>query len=243
MKVTLITPTGGRPQCFSILERLIKAQTRQPDTWIVIDDCVPHTVCTLNQTYIRGPKLWYPGMNTQKENMLLGLKYIKEGAVFIIEDDDYYAPDYIETMVGLLEHSYIAGIGESKYYSVQYGGHIVLQNFAHASLSQTAFRSSLLEVAREATLSDNFYIDIELWKICRENNVPWTLLHNTSLGVGMKGLPGRLGLTPSHTSKQYFIDSGHKILREWLGKDVAYYVPYLRNFKLRDNPGITTRNV
>jgi hypothetical protein len=176
-------------------------------------------------------------MNTQKENMLEGLKYVTGDVLYVFEDDDFYAPQYIEKTLPLLSSAEIVGLGESKYYYTHIPGSIVLSNFGHASLSQTAIRSSLIPMLKEAIYSQNFYIDIELWKYARERNVPWALLHNTTLGVGLKGLPGRLGLTPSHRSKQCFIDSNYDVLHSWLGSDIKYYTPYLRNFKPRNFAG------
>lgn len=234
MKVSVLIPTGARPHCFRITEQCLKSQTRQPDEVIIVDDCLPNTVCTLGEKYIRGPQIWQPHMNTQKANLLAGLKYVTGDVLYTCEDDDFYGPRFIEETLPLLEGAHIVGLGESKYYYTAIPGSLILSNFGHASLSQTAIRASLIPMLKEAILSDNFFIDIELWKMARERNIPWTLLHNTCLGVGIKNLPGRPGLTESHRSKQCFIDSGHTVLRSWLGDSVKYYIPYLKGFKIRN---------
>ena len=43
--------------------------------------------------------------------------------ILVIEDDDYYAPNYIEVMYKLLETSEIAGISNSRYYHMQVPGY------------------------------------------------------------------------------------------------------------------------
>ena len=99
--IIAITPTGGRPEAFLLCEMWMARQTRQPDLWIVVDDVEPQTSCTMNQIHIAPTEPWNDGPSTQHRNILLALDYIESEIggdghkLLFIEDDDYYAADYV----------------------------------------------------------------------------------------------------------------------------------------------------
>lgn len=232
MIVTLITPTGARPEAFELLEKFIQRQTyRGAIQWIVVDDCTPRTVCRMKQTYLRGPEDWEAGVNTQRANMKLALTKVEGDYIMFPEDDDYYAPNYIETMLTFLRYADIVGLGSSRYYHVGVPGWKIMPNVAHASLSQTAIKASLLPLMVNAVNSGELYFDVHMWRTCKEKRIPWMLLNNSSFSVGMKGMKGRTGITRSHIEKDYFYDTNYSKLTEWIGKDVDLYKPFLRPFR------------
>lgn len=231
-RVVLITPTGGRPEAFALCEKYMKRQTyKGPLTWLLIDDCFPTVRPTMGQMYIRGPRVWQAGLNTQRFNMEEAMKHLPSdtGYIFVIEDDDYYAPNYIEVMVGLLRHAEIAGLSNSRYYGLHVPGSITMHNYGHASLSQTAIRASLIPELISSINSGDLYIDIVLWRQAREKFKSLVLLANTSLSVGIKGMPGRMGITGSHRDRKYFHDPVQAVLKSWLGADFALYTPYIKS--------------
>lgn len=228
MKISLITPTGGRGEAFSLCEEWMKKQTIQYHEWVVIDDCVrTSTKCTLGQNYIVADKQWKEGYNTQRENMNQALKEVTGDVLFLIEDDDYYAPEYLETMVKLLETSEIAGLSNSKYYHLG-AGHRFMYNYEHSSLCTTAIRKSQLKRLYRAVNSGHFYFDIQMWKSCKEDGVSMALLANTKLSIGIKGMKGRTGLSRGHQVDGYTEDSELKVFKDWLGKDWEHYKPFLK---------------
>lgn len=231
MLVTLITPTGGRPEAFALCEKLIQRQTfRGNIQWLVSDDCTPRTKVHFNQTYMIGPEEWKPGFNTQRFNMEMLLTKAKGDYIFVIEDDDFYAPTYLHTMIQYLQTNDIVGLGNSQYYNVGVPGWKIMTNFAHASLSQTAFKKSLLPTLLEAVNSGEFFFDIYLWRKARERRLPWTLIHNSNISIGMKGMKGRTGITTSHKEKDFHYDTNYSKLESWIGRDIELYRPFLRPF-------------
>lgn len=228
--ITLITLTGGRPELFKLLEKFVARQTyKGPMSWLVVDDCQPATVCTMGQHYIKGPRTWEPGVNTQRFNMEAALSAVAGQYVFILEDDDYYRPTYIDTMLRHLQQSDAVGVGNAKYYHVGVPGYKYLRNYVHAALSMTAFNVKLLPILKAAVNSGEFYFDAYFWRRVMDTRESFTIINNTNISVGFKGLPGRSGLTHSHREKKdYLYDAGHAKLKSWLGVDYGVYEPYLR---------------
>lgn len=228
--ITLITCTGARPQAFALCESFVKAQTIQPKYWIVVDDSEPRTACTLGQTYLRGPRAWEPSLNTHRFNMEAALAAIPSDTdiVAIFEDDDFYAPYYLQVMVRALEFSQVAGLSNARYYNLAFQGYKEMQNFQSASLAHTALRSSSLSLLKKAIDSGNFYFDIELWDRVIAEKEPFTLVANSSLGLGIKGLPGKPGLTGSHKErKDYLYDAGKVTFNVWFGVYGSLYETFL----------------
>ena len=223
--ITLITATGGRPEAFALCESMIAKQTyKGPMQWIVVDDCVPPTKCTLKQEYYVGPKQWREGINTHRLNLDHIIPKIQGNYIFIIEDDDYYAPTYIQTHLELLKQAHIVGESKSKYFNIKVPGWKIMPNLKHSSLAQTSFRKSLLPTFEKAVNSGHLYFDVTLWDKAHEQSIPSLLVMDLNLCIGMKGLPGREGITGSHRSRDFTYDSKMEVLKSWIG---GAYINYL----------------
>lgn len=231
--ITLITPTGSRQSAFELCEKYMARQTVKHTQWIVIDDSPQTpTQCHLRQTYIMGPKEWRPGINTQRLNLDAAIPLITGDYIFIIEDDDWYAPTYLEIMMKLLKIFPMVGEGNAKYYNIVTRQWRELKNMLHCSLSQTGFRRDLLPVFDEAVNSGEIYIDIVIWRKARERQIKAINCIDMNLALGMKGLPGRTGIGVGHRIENWTQDPhfrGHADpnfdqLRGWVGDDVKYYI-------------------
>ena len=99
MKISVITLTGGREIAFTLCERWMKRQTLKPDEWIVVDDYEKRTKCKMGQKVIRRKPFWRPGEMTLQKNLLEALKIVTGDIILIIEDDDWYSPNYIENIL------------------------------------------------------------------------------------------------------------------------------------------------
>lgn len=88
---------------------------------------------------------------------------------------------------------------------------------------------------RQAIHSGSYYFDMELWKAVQAKRVPNILIANSSIAIGMKGLPGRGGLGVGHVRKDYYLDSDLAKLREWLGEDSDLYTGFIKNEGLDAN--------
>src|SRR5512141_2168967 len=133
--IALITPTGARPKQIALCAKFMCRQDYTGKVlWVLVDDAEPVSVNQIPLAF-RGhweirklypiPK-WKVGMNTQARNLLAGIEYVKQRddveAIFIIEDDDYYGPQYLSTMVKKLEGYEIAGQQYTVYYNPVYRG-------------------------------------------------------------------------------------------------------------------------
>jgi hypothetical protein len=161
---------------------------------------------------------------------LEALKHVDADAILFIEDDDWYDPDYVKTMVSLLDAAPIAGICRARYYNVAQRRWKHLGNEKHASLSMTAITSTLFrrlsEACRQAIRHGDPWIDLRLWGVFPsfEPLKARKELFNIKIAVGIKGMPGRGGIGKGHTGIALKEDDpdGTK-LREWIGSDAESY--------------------
>ena len=92
---TIITPTGDRPITFALCCQYVQRQTVPPTEWIVVDDGKePMSVPSLPWIkYVRRQNREFPKHSLTKQ-MVKALQYVTTDRVVIIEDDDWYSPDY-----------------------------------------------------------------------------------------------------------------------------------------------------
>ena len=235
MGITLITPTGGRPEAFELLEKYIADQTYSgPIQWIVVDDCEPRTRCTMGQYVIHPEPSWSPGMgNTQYRNLLAALSAVDCDRILIIEDEDVVRPGYLAMMRNRLEVAPIVGEVDSLYYNVRWRLAHECKNKAHSSLCQTGFRAEGLHALEAACKAEPQYIDMYLWEkfpqLCR-------LFPYSATNVGIKGMPGRGGAGGGHFDRRmnaeelelarWTDDANMEIMRCWLGPEAEAYMKF-----------------
>lgn len=222
--ISVLTCTGDRPICFRLLERWMKQQTVKPSQWIVIDDGKIPTEPTMDCTYVRRePKADDP-KQTLNVNMKTALPLVDGEKLIIWEDDEYYAPQYIEIMSEKLNKSSVVGICKSKYYYLPTYHYYVHPNIDHASLAQTAMRDSFFYNLEQA-IQDDPFMDLRIWrKAIEENNA--LLFHDGNercLYVGFKGLAGRRGIGSGHRGIGTS-DPQQRILKQWIPNDYTFYM-------------------
>lgn len=237
--ITCITATGDRPICFDLLRKWVNDQKVKPDQWIIVDDgdnpipeIIIQSLPLFSQYIRREPKNNDPNF-TLSLNIQEALKYVNGDKIIFLEDDEYYAPEYIQIISDKLDQYNIVGLSRSRYYHLPSFTYYIHPNIDHASLAQTAFKKSVLSIF-EQLLEDSF-IDLRLWnkfidkrfinhkKIlhCGEfKKESEFLLFNDAafqqyLYVGMKGLPGRKGIGNGHSSKGIF-DPNKQMLKNWI---------------------------
>ena len=218
--LTLLTATGARPGAWAICERLMERQDYAgPVRWVVVDDGpVPQPVTFAREGWtlevIRPEPFWQKGQNTQARNLSAGLDAIgADERVVVIEDDDYYAPEWLSAVDGWLQSHDLVGESYARYFNVRTGMGHAHRNNQHASLCATACKGKGLVALRKAVANRRTFIDMDLWGRCRGK------LRRSNLTVGIKGLPGRGGIGGGHRE-----DYGHPMnLRDWLGEDASIY--------------------
>lgn len=233
MPLTILTPTGGRPEAFSLLEKLVARQTYVGELqWLIADDCDPPTPCTLGQTIVRPTPLWSPGDNTQCRNLMALLPLVRHPKILILEDDDYIAPRYLERMSQYLDSAPLVGEVNAHYYNVATRTYRVIHNLRHASLCQTALRVEVLPALASICQRGVPWIDLELWRSWRGDCelVPPPSSDGIPLCVGIKGMPGRAGIGIGHQDRfPGTSDQDGSVLRGWIGQDADLYAGYYRN--------------
>jgi hypothetical protein len=233
--IALITPTGARKRQIELCARWMLAQDYKGEVlWIIIDDAEPVTVNCIPEEFredwevikIYPEPKWKPGRNTQARNLLAGLEEVKNhtvDAIFIIEDDDYYKPEYLSVMVANLQGFDIAGETCTVYYNVAAYYWMQCKNRRHSSLFQTAFTSAMIPVFEKVCIERVRFIDMLLFQAIpmRRTN----LFTGNKLSIGIKGLPGRAGIGMGHHPYGRMApDTGFAKLKEFLGADYIHYV-------------------
>jgi hypothetical protein len=152
----------------------------------------------------------------------------KGDKIIIIEDDDWYHPEYIEKMSGYLDTYALAGEGGAQYYNVNNHRYIIHENYEHASLCQTGFTRAI--VPQIMTLcqmqSKQKFLDIHIWKLkCFKTTMP-----RIPICVGIKGMPGRGGIGYGHRDTMGEADTEPYLqLKKWIGlPDADIYVNMLK---------------
>lgn len=225
--VTLITPTGDRQLAFQRAELYMSRQTYTgPLQWIVVDDGQEPTIITKDQCYIRHQPVGDKAKSLCR-NIESALFYVVFDKILIIEDDDYYYPEYIERMVQRLEKFDLAGEGIARYYNVVHRKYNINGNRKHASLAQTAFSSKIIEAAYvSCQRRTSAFVDCRLW----DKNVRKNVFCDQIFCIGIKGLPGRKGIGSGHRphGPRYKFDPEMKMLRQWIPipEDVDFYATF-----------------
>ena len=237
VKITAITPTGDRPLAFALCKHWMETQTVKPDQWIVIDDGKVPMTPPVGATYVRREPRPDDPQHTLNLNLKTALPYIRGEQILIIEDDEYYAPGYVAEMSKAFDKGDVVGIIMAKYYHLPTGGCVQIPNMSHASLAQTGFKISFLPTLRELLKNENeIYLDMRIWKIAHQEQPIYLFQDDKDpLYVGIKGLPGRLGIGAGHRPKIYgnSIDKDRSILKKWIPKDYNIYLDILSG-KLND---------
>jgi len=228
-RITCITPTGDRPLAFALCQQWMKHQKRKPDQWIVVDDGKTPLTPTYAMQYVRREPRSDDPQYTLSFNLATALPLITGDKIFIIEDDDYYAPDYIAEMSRRLDSHEVVGLMHAKYYYLPTGGHQIHANATHCSLAETAFRSSFLpEMPEILRLSTESYVDLRIWIKAGARGYRFND-NEKPLYLGIKGLPGRGGIGIGHDPNRYKKrnqqdTTNRPILKKWVPKDYQVYL-------------------
>ena len=243
--ITLITPTGDRPLAFALCQNWVRKQTMQSYQWIVIDDGKIPMTPYVPMVYIRREPKANDPQCTLILNLMTALPLIEGKKIIIIEDDEYYAPKYVEEISARLDQHEVVGIGNTKYYHLFSGGYYRHRNIDHASLAQTAFRDSFLSEFKKI-LNTNIEIariDRQIWRKLRGSGRGVIFIDDESdpLYLGIKGLPGRPGVighdpesSPYHRRNQC-PDIFRGVLMEWIPEDYGIYMDIVNRKLTEDN--------
>lgn len=221
--VTVITPTGDRPEAFAKCERWMKSQRYTGAIqWIVIDD--GHAQTRINDADVvlrpkpmRGHSLC--------RNLREALPYIEGQHILIVEDDDFYGADYVAVMVGRLQHADLVGERGAKYYFLRERRWRHRLNETHASLCRTGFNASVIDTLRTCiTGTEHPSVDLRLWSEWKGSVLSWVdRAGDSRMCVGLKGVSGRqsYGWSPTRDSIE---DVDGSVFRAWTGMSIDDYL-------------------
>ncbi|MEQ9407734.1 MAG: glycosyltransferase family A protein [Fuerstiella sp.] len=221
--LSLITPTGDRPEAFSHCEHWMQRQRYiGPVQWIVVDDGRNPTTCTMGQKYLRERPM---SRHSLCRNLQTAIPHVQGERILIIEDDDYYGPDYLSVMSALLSRADLVGEFGAKYYYIDrrmWRHHVDREH--HASLCRTGMTRAVLPLLQSVTTNTvHPSVDLRLWEQWDGSTLAWRDRAGTSrMCVGIKGGPGRSsrGHRPAATAQA---DDGLQQLKRWLGPDWVSY--------------------
>ena len=231
--VTVITPTGDRAAAFSKCAQWVTTQTVAPDQWIIVDDGDAPLLDTFQfpdwVTYLRRKKKPSDATHTLCENILEAIPHIRNTNIFIFEDDDWYAPHYIEFMLPFLEKYDLVGTNTIAYYHLQGRVWKTGKPREHTALAQTAFTSNAVSKLREVCESgrrevrERGIVDRHWWLAFKGNKC--LIQDHPHIHVGFKGLFGRPGVAEGHASESwgYKPDEDLAFLEHVIGDDVHFY--------------------
>jgi hypothetical protein len=130
----------------------------------------------------------------------------RDEAIAIVEDDDWYAGEYLEFYVPFLERFSLVGQGHGLYYHVGLRRYRSNRQTGHSSLCSTLLRYEVVRYMKEAACKHRSpFIDKRLWRQPKLPVERHLVFDQPMMCVGIKGMPGRSG-----------IGIGHK--RNWMGR-------------------------
>lgn len=222
MKIAACTASGARPVQLGWCREMMQAQSRVPDMHIVSED---------------------ETLNIRDNLMKVLQEGLDQGAdvLYIIEDDDWYPPNYIERHIKAFDAGWhLVGSSFTYYYNVPTKTYVQIQHANRSSgcaticsrygaeqviealkrlVDGTSIIFSLhpmtpehLEELRSVT------VDLPIWFDLR-SRLPSFLLQEPTM-IGIKGLPGRTGLTQGH-KRLPCSDPQGRVLTEWVGEEWA----------------------
>jgi hypothetical protein len=172
-------------------------------------------------TIVRPEPFWKEGVNTQARNLIAGMYYVnKDAKLLVIEDDDYYDPNYLQMVDGWLNKHDLVGECMARYYNLATRKHRQLSNNQHASLCSTAMKGDAITLFAKELLISTKYIDINVW----QKFTGAKCLYPTKMVVGVKGLAGRKGIGMGHNADfNGQSDAGHTVFNKWIGENARLY--------------------
>lgn len=168
MKIIVVTPTRPERSVFrKNLDRLVALQTLKPYRHIVIDDEGQEGVRDIGRRYRIGVER---------------AKLYRADLIAFMEDDDYYAPTYLE-MLAANYHvpTAIIGISHSIYYHIKTNK---WSRFAHPGRASTNATAIKIDAPFRMWADDCRYVDLDIWQKLRPRQ--FILPTEKELVIGIK---------------------------------------------------------
>ncbi|MGH8035368.1 MAG: hypothetical protein ACREO9_09095, partial [Lysobacterales bacterium] len=149
--------------------------------------------------------------------MTAGLQRVPDDALLLVmEDDDIYLPGHVENIVTALESAELVGERVARYYNVATRRYRVMHAGQHAAMASVGVGGAGLKALRRVCRDHKSALDVHLW---RSFIWPKKLLDTANV-IGIKGMPGRVGLGVGHR-KTFGTPDVTGVLAEWVGPERA----------------------
>lgn len=184
MRVAVLIPTRGeRPSLLQNCLRLLKAQTLQPDHIEIVNDAPLSEEKDITWRY----RIGYDRLRGKGFDVIA-----------LIEDDDYYAPDYLEVMVNTWSKTRepIFGTNYTIYYHIRLFRHYRMNHTGRSSAMSTLI---VPDLKIQWCADSEPYTDMHLWMMCGLKYRVFAPDHHICLGI--KGHEQGMTGGGSHTSK------------------------------------------
>lgn len=214
--ISLVTMTADKPLALQLCEAYVaRMRVGLSDIeWIVADGGQEKVPPPAHSIYIRTEPYLHMADN-MKNNFYTALDAARGEIIMVIEDDDWYHPNYISYYLRRMNETSaeLYGEGDAKYYNIRNQTYHLHKNKYHASLCQTAFRKSLIpKVIEQVEKAHDCFFDLRIWRNL-EGHVDFPGKHS----VGIKALPGRIGVGTGHKRVFRNIDPEFRVLKSWVG--------------------------
>lgn len=224
MRLSVVTPTCGRPEAMRLCRMWQERQTVEPHEWLIVEEFVRE-----------------PGWRNYCANLRSAVERAAGDAIVIVEDDDWYAPRYLELVAAWLGDFDVIGNQHTRYYDLRRRSWLSVRK--HISpLSQTAFRIEhrdlFLEVLSGVSHIDKPYVDRDttetvdsgFWSAVRQRAIPFAAPMAPYRWLGIKGMPGsgQISAVRDREAHQWSRDdAGLTQLHTYLKDDAVHYLPFV----------------
>jgi hypothetical protein len=200
----VVTPTHDRPEGYALLRKWLGTQKPGEEVvWVVAHDGP--------EEYDYGPRAVVirrrgePGPGSLAANVAAAVRAVLDNSpddddtIAIMEDDDWYAPEYLWT-IRQATRTFVplVGLKPTRYYNIKTGRYGVSRVEGHASLATTAFRVEAAGVLLAQCEKSPRLLDRAFWRAwCDSGGRSW-IGTQEGMHLSIKGLPGTRGFTRQH---------------------------------------------
>ena len=224
----IITPSGDRPLQFSLCMEWMKRQDFKDRVhWIIADDSIDgyYDVSGMPDnweiTHLKIHRNKTPEYSSQGENLFLALNAIKYDKIVMIEDDDYYSNYWLSLCSTHLDSYGMFGVKNLINYNLgnRTWLHKTYAGRDNNPMCSTSLRSDLVPELKLICTSNMDSFDHLIWEkkktfYLKEYTIPPV--------IGIKGLPGRAGMTTKHRRVLPNQDPTLQSFKQLVGEEAFY---------------------